>query len=91
MQLTDIIEKPAPDKAPSNLSVIGRYVFTPTIFHCLESLEKGVGNEIQLTDGIKSLLKQESVYAYRIEGTRYDCGSKEGFLKATFAYAQQTS
>lgn len=87
--LTDIVEKPLPDKAPSNLGVIGRYVFTPQIFNCLERLEKGVGNEIQLTDGIKSLLKSEPVHAYPIEGTRYDCGSKEGFLNATFAYAKR--
>jgi UTP--glucose-1-phosphate uridylyltransferase len=89
MQLADIVEKPSLNKAPSNLGVIGRYVFTPQIFHHLESISQGAGNEIQLTDGIKSLLKEEAVYAYRIQSTRYDCGSKEGFLKATFAYAKR--
>ena len=87
--LADIVEKPLPDKAPSNLGVIGRYVFTPQIFSCLDALEEGVGNEIQLTDGIKALLKSEPVHAYRIQGTRYDCGSKEGFLNATLAYAKR--
>ena len=87
--LDDIVEKPLPDEAPSNLGVIGRYVFTPNIFNFLETLKQGVGNEIQLTDGIKSLLKSEAVHAYPIEGTRYDCGSKQGFLNATFAYAKR--
>jgi len=87
--LADIVEKPLPDKVPSNLGVIGRYVFTPQIFSCLDALEEGVGNEIQLTDGIKALLKSEPAHAYRIQGTRYDCGSKEGFLNATLAYAKR--
>jgi UTP--glucose-1-phosphate uridylyltransferase len=85
----DIIEKPSAKTAPSRLAVIGRYVFTPAIFTDLESVKQGVGNEIQLTDGIKSLLRKEAVYAYTIAGTRYDCGSQDGFLRATYAYAEK--
>lgn len=80
-----IIEKPAPDVAPSTLAVVGRYVLTNGIFACLDKIGKGAGGEIQLTDGIAALMKDESVLAYRYEGTRYDCGSKLGYLKATMA------
>ncbi|MBC7501777.1 MAG: UTP--glucose-1-phosphate uridylyltransferase, partial [Herminiimonas sp.] len=80
-----IIEKPAPEVAPSTLAVVGRYVLTNGIFACLEKIGKGAGGEIQLTDGIAALMKDESVLAYRYEGTRYDCGSKLGYLKATMA------
>ena len=78
-----IVEKPMPEKAPSTLAVAGRYILTPGIFHELESIPRGVGGEIQLTDGIARLLRREKVIAYRYRGTRYDCGSKLGFLQAT--------
>ena len=80
-----IVEKPAPDQAPSTLAVVGRYILTSRIFDHLEGLGKGAGGEIQLTDGIARLMKDERVLAYRYEGTRFDCGSKLGYLKATVA------
>jgi UTP--glucose-1-phosphate uridylyltransferase len=80
-----IVEKPAPDAAPSNLAVIGRYVLTPSIFEHLARIRPGAGGEIQLTDAIASLLAEERVLAYRFEGRRYDCGSKLGYLQATVA------
>ena len=83
VDVTGIVEKPAPDVAPSTLAVAGRYILTPGIFHELENIPRGVGGEIQLTDGIAQLLHREKVFAYRYEGTRYDCGSKLGFLQAT--------
>ena len=82
-----IIEKPEPQKAPSNLGVVGRYILTPRIFSLLENTYKGSGGEIQLTDAIAKLMLEELVYAYQFEGTRYDCGSKLGYLHATIAYA----
>lgn len=78
-----IVEKPKPEVAPSNLAVIGRYILTPAIFDKLATTERGAGGEIQLTDAIADLLKDEQVLAYEFEGTRYDCGSKLGFLIAT--------
>jgi UTP--glucose-1-phosphate uridylyltransferase len=78
-----IIEKPAPENAPSTLAVVGRYVLNNSIFDCLEGLGQGAGGEIQLTDGIAALMKTEQVLAYRYAGRRYDCGSKLGYLKAT--------
>jgi UTP--glucose-1-phosphate uridylyltransferase len=83
VDVTGIVEKPAPDVAPSTLAVAGRYILTPGIFHELENIPRGVGGEIQLTDGIAQLLRREKVFAYRYEGVRYDCGSKLGFLQAT--------
>ncbi|MDB5775313.1 MAG: UTP--glucose-phosphate uridylyltransferase [Herbaspirillum sp.] len=80
-----MVEKPAPELAPSTLAVVGRYVLTNKIFSYLEKLDKGAGGEIQLTDGIAALLKNEAVHAYRFDGSRYDCGSKLGYLKATVA------
>jgi UTP--glucose-1-phosphate uridylyltransferase len=80
-----IVEKPAPETAPSTLAVVGRYVLSGRIFEHLEHLGKGAGGEIQLTDGIASLMKTERVVAYRYDGVRYDCGSKLGYLKATVA------
>jgi UTP--glucose-1-phosphate uridylyltransferase len=80
-----IVEKPSPDLAPSTLAVVGRYVLSNKIFSYLEKLGKGSGGEIQLTDGIAALLNDEAVYAYRCAATRYDCGSKLGYLKATVA------
>ena len=85
-QVNVIVEKPSPAVAPSTLAVVGRYVLTPRIFHHLAQLEAGAGGEIQLTDGISALLKEERVLAYRFSGTRYDCGSKLGYLKATVAF-----
>jgi UTP--glucose-1-phosphate uridylyltransferase len=83
LDVSGIVEKPAPDVAPSTLAVAGRYILTPGIFHELENIPRGVGGEIQLTDGIAQLLRREKVFAYRYAGTRYDCGSKLGFLQAT--------
>lgn len=83
VDLTGIVEKPSPEVAPTTLAVAGRYVLTPGIFNELENLPRGVGGEIQLTDGISQLLRREKVYAYRYKGKRYDCGSKLGFLQAT--------
>ncbi|MDE2598041.1 MAG: UTP--glucose-1-phosphate uridylyltransferase GalU [Rhodocyclaceae bacterium] len=77
-----IVEKPRPEDAPSTLAVVGRYVLTPRIFHYLENAKPGAGGEIQLTDGIAALLREEQVLAYRYEGVRYDCGSKLGYLQA---------
>lgn len=78
-----IVEKPAPDVAPSNLAVIGRYILAPRIFELLEKTERGAGGEIQLTDAIAELLNEQQVLAYAFEGKRYDCGSKLGYLQAT--------
>jgi UTP--glucose-1-phosphate uridylyltransferase len=80
-----IVEKPSPEKAPSTLAVVGRYVLNNRIFDYLEGLGQGAGGEIQLTDGIAALMKSEQVLAYRYAGRRYDCGSKLGYLKATVA------
>jgi UTP--glucose-1-phosphate uridylyltransferase len=84
-----IVEKPRPEVAPSNLAVIGRYVLTPRIFHHLERVTPGAGGEIQLTDGIASLMTEERVLGYRFQGTRYDCGSKLGYLQATVALGRK--
>jgi UTP--glucose-1-phosphate uridylyltransferase len=89
MDVTRIVEKPAPDAAPSRLGVAGRYILTPGVFHEITSQGRGVGGEIQLTDGIAGLLRREKVFAYRYEGKRYDCGSKEGFLQANVELALQ--
>jgi UTP--glucose-1-phosphate uridylyltransferase len=83
--VSGIVEKPMPDKAPSTLAVVGRYVLSGAIFEHLENLGTGTGGEIQLTDGIAALMAQERVLAYRYAGQRYDCGSKLGYLKATAA------
>ena len=85
-QVRAIVEKPNPDEAPSTLAVVGRYILTPRIFHHLEQLQRGAGGEIQLTDGIAALLQEERMLAYRFRGTRYDCGSKLGYLQATVAF-----
>jgi UTP--glucose-1-phosphate uridylyltransferase len=86
-RVRSIIEKPKPAVAPSNLAVVGRYVLAPAIFEHLERLGQGAGGEIQLTDGIAALMREEAVYAYRFRGKRYDCGSKLGYLQATVEYA----
>jgi len=82
-----IVEKPKPADAPSRLGVAGRYILTPGVFHEIANQQRGVGGEIQLTDGIAGLLRREKVFAYRYEGRRYDCGSKEGFLQANVELA----
>jgi len=86
-RVTQIVEKPAPEVAPSTLGVVGRYVLTPRIFHHLRHIERGAGNELQLTDAIAALLKEQQVLAYEFTGKRYDCGSKLGYLEATVEYA----
>ncbi|HJV87004.1 MAG TPA: UTP--glucose-1-phosphate uridylyltransferase GalU [Noviherbaspirillum sp.] len=87
IRLHGIVEKPAPENAPSTLGVVGRYILTPAIFDHLRKVRPGAGGELQLTDGIASLLREESVYAYQFEGIRYDCGSKIGYLEATVQFA----
>jgi UTP--glucose-1-phosphate uridylyltransferase len=82
----DLVEKPAPDEAPSNLAIIGRYILTPEIFTALEHTKPGKGGEIQLTDGLRLLMAKQPIYAYEIEGTRHDAGDKLGFLKATVEF-----
>ncbi len=82
-----LVEKPAPDKAPSTLSIIGRYILEPGIFDVLEHQNKGSGGEIQLTDAIGGMIPKTPFYGFRFDGTRYDCGSKEGFFAANVAYA----
>lgn len=86
-RVTGIVEKPAPEVAPSNLAVVGRYVLTPRIFDFLAETGRGAGGEIQLTDGIAALLGAEPVHVLPFSGTRYDCGSKIGYLRATIEYA----
>ncbi|MDP3821277.1 MAG: UTP--glucose-1-phosphate uridylyltransferase GalU [Burkholderiales bacterium] len=87
LDVTGIVEKPAPEDAPSRLGVAGRYILTPGVFHEIATQQRGVGGEIQLTDGIAALLRREKVFAYRYQGRRFDCGSKEGFLEANVALA----
>ncbi|MCL2523820.1 MAG: UTP--glucose-1-phosphate uridylyltransferase GalU [Betaproteobacteria bacterium] len=88
-QINAIVEKPKPEAAPSTLAVVGRYILTPRIFHHLEKIRPGSGGEIQLTDAIASLLAEEQVLAYRYAGTRYDCGSKLGYLQAMVAFGRR--
>jgi UTP--glucose-1-phosphate uridylyltransferase len=87
MDVTRIVEKPAPEVAPSRLGVAGRYILTPDIFAEIRNQPRGVGGEIQLTDGIAGLLRRQKVFAYTYQGKRYDCGSKEGFLQANVELA----
>ena len=86
-RIRNLVEKPKPQEAPSNLAIIGRYVLTPEVFHSLETIEPGSGGELQLTDGLKHALRSRPIYGYRFEGTRYDAGDKLGFLKATVEFA----
>ena len=88
-QVSAMVEKPAPEVAPSRMAVAGRYILTPAVFAHIRRQQPGVGGELQLTDGIASLLTKEAVYAYEYLGKRYDCGSKEGFLEATVELALQ--
>jgi UTP--glucose-1-phosphate uridylyltransferase len=86
-RVTGMVEKPKPEEAPSTLGVVGRYILSPRIFHFLENQRPGAGREIQLTDAIARLLRDENVFAYEFQGRRYDCGSKLGYLQATVNYA----
>jgi UTP--glucose-1-phosphate uridylyltransferase len=85
-RVTGIVEKPKPEEAPTTQAVVGRYILTPRVFDHLHSVKPGAGGEIQLTDAIASLLKEEAVLAYQFDGVRYDCGSKLGYLEATVAF-----
>lgn len=87
--IEDIIEKPAISLAPSNLGAVGRYIFVPEIFDCLKNTSPGVGNEIQLTDAIRLLLKEHPVYGYKFKGKRYDTGDKLGYIETIIDYALQ--
>jgi UTP--glucose-1-phosphate uridylyltransferase len=89
IKVSRMVEKPAPEAAPSRMGVAGRYILTPAVFEQIRQQSSGVGGEIQLTDGIAGLMKTESVYAFEYSGKRYDCGSKEGFLQATVELALQ--
>jgi len=84
-----VVEKPKPEVAPSNLAIVGRYVLPGSIFEKLENTKPGAGGEIQLTDGIAALLADHKMFAYRFDGTRFDCGSKLGLVKATLHFAMQ--
>ena len=86
-EVMNLVEKPRPEEAPSNLAVIGRYILTPTVFETLSDIKAGAGGELQLTDGLKQLLKKEKIYGYVFEGKRHDTGDKLGFLKATVEFA----
>lgn len=88
-RIEGLVEKPSPDVAPSTLAVVGRYILTPRIFRHLEKIGKGSGGEIQLTDGIESLLSEEQILAYRYHGKRFDCGSKLGYLEATVEFGRR--
>jgi UTP--glucose-1-phosphate uridylyltransferase len=86
-RIRNMVEKPKPEDAPSNLAIIGRYVLTPEIFSCIEAVQPGSGGEIQLTDGLKLMLRSRPIYGLKFEGKRYDAGDKLGFLKATVEFA----
>ena len=86
-EVMNLVEKSRPEEAPSNLAVIGRYILTPTVFETLSDIKAGAGGELQLTDGLKQLLKKEKIYGYVFEGKRHDTGDKLGFLKATVEFA----
>ncbi|NMM05509.1 UTP--glucose-1-phosphate uridylyltransferase GalU [Polaromonas sp.] len=89
IKISHMVEKPAPEDAPSRMGVAGRYILTPAVFEHIRNQSGGVGGEIQLTDGIAGLMRDESVYGFQYAGKRYDCGSKEGFLEATVELALQ--
>ncbi len=86
-EVLSLVEKPRAEEAPSNLAVIGRYILTPTVFETLSEIKAGAGGELQLTDGLKQLLKKEKIYGYVFDGKRHDTGDKLGFLKATVEFA----
>ncbi len=85
--IKDLIEKPKPEEAPSNIGTVGRYVLTPEIFDCIKETSKGTGNEIQLTDALRILNKKQKIYGYKFEGERYDVGDKFGYMRATLDFA----
>jgi len=87
VEVKGLVEKPAPKDAPSNLSIIGRYVLMPEVIGHLSKMERGAGNEVQLTDGMAKLIGQQPFHGLRYEGRRFDCGDKIGFLEAQIAYA----
>ena len=87
IKITNIVEKPSPENTPSNFGVVGRYIFCNKIFSLLEKISVGVDNEIQLTDAIKLLLETSPIYSYEFDGTRFDCGTKLGFIKANISFA----
>ncbi len=87
LKLHGIVEKPAPEDAPSNMGVVGRYILTPAIFRHLHQVQPGAGGELQLTDAIAMLMKSEALLSYQFDGKRYDCGSKQGYLQATVELA----
>lgn len=89
ISIKGLIEKPEPEKAPSNLAIIGRYILTPEIFDILSMKKRGAGNEIQITDAMEILLKTQPIFGYRFEGTRFDCGNKAGFQMANLAFAME--
>ncbi|NOL50451.1 UTP--glucose-1-phosphate uridylyltransferase GalU [Pelistega europaea] len=89
MRVNNIVEKPNPEQAPSRNAVVGRYILEPEIFEHLRHVSRGAGGEIQLTDGIAAMLKTRKVFGFQYEGTRYDCGSKEGFFKANIAIGRK--
>ncbi len=86
-RIRNMVEKPKPDDAPSNLAIIGRYILTPEIFECIEAVPPGSGGEIQLTDALKYMLRNRPIYGLKFEGKRFDAGDKLGFLKATVEFA----
>ena len=86
-EVMSLVEKPRPEEAPSNLAVIGRYILTPAVFETLSDIKAGAGGELQLTDGLRQLLKKEKIYGYVFDGKRHDTGDKLGFLKATVEFA----
>ena len=87
VKIDDMIEKPKPENAPSNLAIVGRYILTPRIFHHLGEGKKGANGEIQLTDAMKALLNEQPIFGYRFKGKRFDCGDKVGFQMANLAFA----
>lgn len=87
VKIDDMIEKPKPENAPSNLAIVGRYILTPRIFHHLEEGKKGANGEIQLTDAMRALLTEQPIFGYRFKGKRFDCGDKVGFQMANLAFA----
>jgi len=87
VKIDDMIEKPKPENAPSNLAIVGRYILTPRIFYHLEKGKKGANGEIQLTDAMKALLNEQPIFGYRFQGKRFDCGDKVGFQMANLAFA----
>ena len=87
IQISDVVEKPKTEDAPSNYATLGRYVLSPKIFEYLKTQTPGAGGEIQLTDSIRRLMKEEKVYAYNFEGVRYDAGDKFGYVSAVIDFA----